>query len=273
MVTQSIPGLVGLIGLISPRLDWLLIRCMICSFNVQIIGSQNNFKDFSLVNVEIGNIRWQWNSVIPVHTYGWHFWNTVYVEKREILSHQKNISSNQLFSNFFSTVYVEKREILCHQKIISSNQLLIYLLSKTVTFTKFLPKIRKRISVILVFSKKIVFTEFLSKRVRVNLRKFHTVQHSQCGKTRNSLPHNFFSSNQFTVKFFSKTHADLTENLRKQCGSKIPQFPHRGIFLLNKNQSIFTSIHSYILLRFHENFTKMISFYDEIANFGLDLGT
>ena len=27
MVTQSIPGLVGLIGLISPRLDWLLIRC------------------------------------------------------------------------------------------------------------------------------------------------------------------------------------------------------------------------------------------------------
>ena len=28
MVTQSIPGLVGLIGLISPRLDWLLIRCL-----------------------------------------------------------------------------------------------------------------------------------------------------------------------------------------------------------------------------------------------------
>ena len=27
MVTQSIPGLVGLIRLISPRLDWLLIRC------------------------------------------------------------------------------------------------------------------------------------------------------------------------------------------------------------------------------------------------------
>ena len=27
MVTQSIPGLVVLIGLISPRLDWLLIRC------------------------------------------------------------------------------------------------------------------------------------------------------------------------------------------------------------------------------------------------------
>ena len=26
MVTQSIPGLVGLIGLINPRLDWLLIR-------------------------------------------------------------------------------------------------------------------------------------------------------------------------------------------------------------------------------------------------------
>ena len=25
MVTQSVPGLVGLIGLISPRLDWLLI--------------------------------------------------------------------------------------------------------------------------------------------------------------------------------------------------------------------------------------------------------
>ena len=38
------------------------------------------------------------------------------VEKREILSHQKNISSNQLFSNLFS---------------------------KTVTFTKFLLKIRE----------------------------------------------------------------------------------------------------------------------------------
>ena len=31
MVTQSIPGLVGLIGLISPRLDWLLIRCFLCN--------------------------------------------------------------------------------------------------------------------------------------------------------------------------------------------------------------------------------------------------
>ena len=37
--------------------------------------------------------------------------------KREILSHQKNFSTNQFFSNLFS---------------------------KTVTFTKFLPKIRER---------------------------------------------------------------------------------------------------------------------------------
>ena len=43
------------------------------------------------------------------------------VEKREILSHLRNISSNQLFSNLFS---------------------------KTVTFMKFLPKLRERIPVI-----------------------------------------------------------------------------------------------------------------------------
>ena len=38
---------------------------------------------------------------------------------------------------------VEKREILCHQKNISSNQLFSNLFSKTVTFTKFLPKMRE----------------------------------------------------------------------------------------------------------------------------------
>ena len=40
---------------------------------------------------------------------------------------------------------VEKQEILSpHQKNISLNQLFSYLFSKTVTFTKFLPKMRER---------------------------------------------------------------------------------------------------------------------------------
>ena len=39
---------------------------------------------------------------------------------------------------------VEKREILCHQKNISSNQLFSNLFSKIVTFTEFLPKMRER---------------------------------------------------------------------------------------------------------------------------------
>ena len=39
---------------------------------------------------------------------------------------------------------VEKQEILSHQKNISSNQLSSYLFSKTATFTKFLPKMRER---------------------------------------------------------------------------------------------------------------------------------
>ena len=39
---------------------------------------------------------------------------------------------------------VEKREILSHQKEISSSQLFSNLFSKTVTFTKFLPKMRER---------------------------------------------------------------------------------------------------------------------------------
>ena len=57
-----------------------------------------------------------------------------YVEKREILSHQKFFPSNQLCSNFYrknvnftkflSTLYwiVEKRETLCHVEFFSSNQ-------------------------------------------------------------------------------------------------------------------------------------------------------
>ena len=36
-------------------------------------------------------------------------------------------------------------------------------------------------------------------------REFVAFLHSQCGKTRNSLPHKYFTSNQLTVKFFSKT--------------------------------------------------------------------
>ena len=39
---------------------------------------------------------------------------------------------------------MEKREILSHQRKISSNQLFSNLFSKTVTFTKFLPKLRER---------------------------------------------------------------------------------------------------------------------------------
>ena len=45
----------------------------------------------------------------------------------------------------FNTVHsVEKREILSHRKNISSNQLFSKLFSKIVTFTKFLPKMRER---------------------------------------------------------------------------------------------------------------------------------
>ena len=82
------------------------------------------------------------------------------VEKREILSHRKKISWNQLFSNFFSETVtftkflpkkreskfpkfahcLEKWKIYSHRKKISSNQLISNSFSKTVTFTRFLPK-------------------------------------------------------------------------------------------------------------------------------------
>ena len=59
----------------------------------------------------------------------------------------KNLNSID-FKEFLHYVYhehsVEKQEILSHQKNISSNQLFRNLFSKTVTFTKFLPKIRER---------------------------------------------------------------------------------------------------------------------------------
>ena len=48
-----------------------------------------------------------------------------------------------------------------------------------------------------------------------------TLSNAQCGKTRNSLPCKFFPSNQFIVKFFSKTL--LWRNFcEKNRGSKIP---------------------------------------------------
>ena len=79
------------------------------------------------------------------------------VEKQEILSHQKNISSNQLFSNLFSKTVTAKSawEIilvistlwLCREKlwqIISSNQLFSNLFCIYVAFTEFLRKKRMR---------------------------------------------------------------------------------------------------------------------------------
>ena len=114
---------------------------------------------------------------------------------------RKNISSNQLFSekllsrNFYQkgctfTVHsVEKGEILSHLKNISSNQLFSNLFSsKTVTFTKFLPKkcewgflqfphcavrrneivsltkkIFRQINSLISFHKTVTFTKFLLK--------------------------------------------------------------------------------------------------------------
>ena len=52
---------------------------------------------------------------------------------------QKSVRVN--FRNFHTALHsVEKREILSHLENISSNQLFSNLFSKTVTFTKFLPK-------------------------------------------------------------------------------------------------------------------------------------
>ena len=62
-------------------------------------------KNFTISWFDGKKFAWQWI---------FHFSTLCSVEKQDILSHQKNISSNQLFSDLFS---------------------------KTVTFTKFLPKI------------------------------------------------------------------------------------------------------------------------------------
>ena len=51
----------------------------------------------------------------------------------------------QLENQYITMHSVEKREILSHQKIFRQiNSLVTYLVSKTVTFTKFLPKMRER---------------------------------------------------------------------------------------------------------------------------------
>ena len=53
--------------------------------------------------------------------------------KQQVLIHESFFLKNVLPHS------VEKREILSHQKNISSNQLFSNLFSKTVTFTEFLP--------------------------------------------------------------------------------------------------------------------------------------
>ena len=63
---------------------------------------------------------------------------------------------------------VEKREIISHQKNISSNQLFRNLFSKTVTFTKFLPEIGEReLPIHTVDFSKFLYHEFL-KNFREN---------------------------------------------------------------------------------------------------------
>ena len=54
-------------------------------------------------------------------------------------------------------------------------------------------------------TKELISRNFCRKSIRVNFRGFNTVFAAHYGKTRNSLPCNFFPSNQFVVKFFSKT--------------------------------------------------------------------
>ena len=56
----------------------------------------------------------------------------------------KFFNFGQIFNFWNHSVHnVEKREIFFHQKNISSNQLFSYLFSKTVIITKFLPKMRE----------------------------------------------------------------------------------------------------------------------------------
>ena len=69
------------------------------------------FKKFRQINVLLKNFTINWFDGKKI------VWQQHTVEKREILFHRKNISSNQLFSNLFT---------------------------KTVTFTEFLLKMRER---------------------------------------------------------------------------------------------------------------------------------
>ena len=99
------------------------------------------------------------------------------VEKREIFSHWKKISSNHLFKNFYSktNAFIKvsqcgKREILSHwKKFRQINYLLISL----------------------ALVKPLISRNFCKKSVRENWCNFHTA-HCECGKTRHSVPRNFF---------------------------------------------------------------------------------
>ena len=76
------------------------------------------------------------------------FWFPTFQQVKNLLEHQKFQYSKINFldflpllsSNWTSVHSVEKREILSHWKKISSNQLFSNFFSKTIDFTKFLPK-------------------------------------------------------------------------------------------------------------------------------------
>ena len=91
----------------------------------------------------------------------WTLFSPLFLHQISRIIHE----SNEMFCICITLHIVEKEEILSHQKNISSNQLFSNLFSKTVTFMKFLPKMRER--------------EFDS-------RNFHTVH---CGH----VPHHFFA--------------------------------------------------------------------------------
>ena len=97
MVTQSIPGLVGLIGLISPRLDWLLIPCKELIWqNIFLVRETFSFFHTVLTklckNMVSRNIFWSLNQVTV-----WYFAKFTLTSKffREIKSR------NVFYKNFF----------------------------------------------------------------------------------------------------------------------------------------------------------------------------
>ena len=94
---------------------------------------------------------------------------------------------------------------------ISLNQLFCNPFSKTVNFTKFLPKVR----------------------ARVKSRNFHAVQHTveitEIDFHREKIP-----SNQLFSKFFSK-HVSFTKFLPKNSESKFPKFPHCVVKTIEQN--------------------------------------